>query len=578
MANILGLSFDYHDSAAALLVDGHLVAAIHEERLTRIKHDPSLPQRSVAFCLQQAGINAQQLDAVVFYENPLRKFDRILKTSQHHSPGYLKETLQAWIAEGKFSPRQRIANLLGIDPGKIHYREHHRSHAASAFFASTFDKAAVVTVDGVGEYETATIWKGQGTTLEKIRHADFPASLGLFYSAMTAYLGFEVNEGEYKVMGMASYGMPIHTDVLRDIYRRTALGLPELNPAFFDLLTAGEYPFTPRLTKLLGPNRPPEAPFSPMDDPEAQRHADIAASVQALTEEIYLDLCQQALDETGATALCIAGGVALNSKANRRLQDEFPVPIFIQPAAGDAGGALGAALDWHFATAKTPVTRPTFVAYQGRRFDNETIVHTLDSAGVEGYRQLNDDELYAEIATQLAQGKVVGWLNGRSEWGPRSLGARSILADPRRAEMKEIVNSRIKFRELFRPFAPSALAEMAHEYFELPSNLPAATPEDFMLSVARATPTAHQRIPAVVHVDGTSRVQLVRAETAPRFHGLISAFYRQTGVPVLLNTSFNRRGEPIVDSPIDALNTFMWTDIDILVLENIVINKGTACL
>jgi carbamoyltransferase len=578
MANILGLSFDYHDAAAALLIDGQLVAAIQEERLSRVKHDPSLPAKAIQACLKHAGISPQALDAVVFYENPLRKFDRILKTSQNSNRAYLEETLQAWITEGKFSPRQRIANLLAISPEKIHYGEHHRSHAASAYYPSPFQEAAIVTVDGVGEYETATIWKGQGTSLHKLHHADFPSSLGLFYSAMTAYLGFEVNEGEYKVMGMASYGTPRHTDALRQVYRNAALGLPELDPGYFDLLASSEYPFTEALTRLLGPQRIAETPFDPTRDPQSQRHADIAASVQALTEEIYLDLCRQALQETGAPTLCIAGGVALNSKANRRLQDELSVPLFIQPAAGDAGGALGAALDWHYASKAGQARKTPFDVYQGREFGNEEICRILDEAGIEGYRRLDDADLFAELAQQISQGKVIGWLNGRSEWGPRSLGSRSILADPRRQEMKEVVNSRIKFRELFRPFAPSVLAEKAHEYFDLEADIPALAPEDFMLSVAKATKTALERIPAVIHVDGTSRLQLVRAETNPRYHALISAFERLTGVPVLLNTSFNRRGEPIVDSPQDALNTFMWTDIDILVMENIVIDKATACL
>lgn len=578
MANVLGLSFDYHDAAAALLVEGQLVTAIQEERLTRIKHDSALPAKAIQSCLLYTGISPHDLDAVVFYENPLRKFDRILKTSRENYPAYLAETLQSWVKEGKFSPRQRIVNLLGISPDKVHYGEHHRSHAASAFYVSPFNEAAVVTVDGVGETESATIWMGQGNTLSQLRHADFPVSLGLFYSVMTAYLGFEINEGEYKVMGMASYGTPRHTETLRTIYRTAELGLPDLSADYFDLFSASEYPFKETLCTLLGPQRPPEAPFDPTNDGHSRRHADIAASVQALTEEIYLSLCSQALDATSAPALCIAGGVALNSKANHRIQDELSVPLFIQPAAGDAGGALGAALDWHHTNQPQSSRTTTFIAYQGRAFDNETIAHILDKAGIEGYRRLDDTELFAEIARQLADGRVIGWLNGRSEWGPRSLGARSILADPRRQEMKEVVNSRIKFRELFRPFAPSVLAEKAHQYFNLSPDITTPAPEDYMLTVARAKENAYNSIPAVVHVDGTSRLQMVRAETNPRYHALISAFERLTGVPVLLNTSFNRRGEPIVDSPQDALNTFMWTDIDILVMENIVIDKATACL
>lgn len=578
MANILGLSFDYHDAAAALLINGQLVAAIQEERLSRIKHDPSLPIKAAQACLTQAGLDVSALDAVVFYENPLLKFDRILKTSRHSNPDYLEQTLQAWIVEGKFSPRERIAQSLQIPTEKIHYGEHHRSHAASAFYASPFSEAAIVTVDGVGEYETATIWKGCGPSLEKLDLANFPASLGLFYSAMTAYLGFEVNEGEYKVMGMASYGTPRYTEILRQVFRPAALGLPELEPAYFDLLTTDQYPFTGALTQLLGPSRDPETAFDPENDPDALRHADIAASVQALTEEIYLGLCRQALDKTGASALCLAGGVALNSKANRRLQDELAIPLFIQPAAGDAGGALGAALNWHNANQSKPNSLPSFNIYQGRMFENAEIISILDEAGIEGYRYLEDQELFPELAKQLAQGKVIGWLNGRAEWGPRSLGARSILADPRRHEMKEIVNSRIKFRELFRPFAPSVLAEYAHDYFDVDANTPSLAPEDFMLSVASAKANAHETIPAVIHVDGTSRLQLVRKETNPRYHGLISSFHQLTGVPVLLNTSFNRRGEPIVDSPQDALKTFMWTDIDLLVLENVIIDKASACL
>lgn len=573
---VLGLSFDYHDAAAALILDGKVLAAIQEERLSRSKNDPGFPAMAIAACLEIGGISAQQLDAVVFYENPVLKFDRIYQSTKDTHPTYLIETLGNWIASGKFSPRTRIANSLGIDKKKIYYSEHHLSHAASAFLCSPFERAAILTVDGVGEYETATISVGEGSSIEKLHSSTFPYSLGLLYSAMTAYLGFEVNEGEYKVMGMASYGQPCCKEKIRQLYQVDSIGLPKLNDEYFDLFSGERFPFTTALTTLMGPPREPESPFDPEQDPESLRFADIAASLQAVTEDIYLELCRIALQKTSAPALCLAGGVALNSKANMRLQQALKVPLFVQPAAGDAGGALGAALGHYHSSSPQRRIPSQFNPFLGKAYSSEEILKAIHQADIVEYKTFeNDADLLTTVATLLAQGKVVGWLNGRSEWGPRSLGARSILADPRNAVMKETVNSRIKFREAFRPFAPSVLAEHAGEYYSCPEPPPKAGPEDFMLSVATAKPIAQEKIPAVVHVDGTSRLQTVRSETNPRFHALISAFQTLTGLPVLLNTSFNRRGEPIVDSPEDAINTFLWTDIDILVMENVLLDKQT---
>jgi carbamoyltransferase len=400
--------------------------------------------------------------------------------------------------------------------------------------------------------------------------------LGLFYSAITAYLGFEVNEGEYKVMGMASYGRPCYKDKIRQLYQPDSIGLPKLNDDYFNFFSGERFPFTPALSTLMGPPREPECPFDPEHDPESIRFADIAASLQAVTEDIYLELCRISLQKTSAPALCLAGGVALNSKANMRLQQALDVPLFVQPAAGDAGGALGAALNHYHSSSPKRRIPSQFNPFLGKAYSSEEILKAIHQADIVEYKTFkNDADLLTTVATFLAQGKVVGWLNGRSEWGPRSLGARSILADPRNAAMKETVNSRIKFRELFRPFAPSVLAEHAGEYFSSPEQPSKAGPEDFMLSVATAKPIAQEKIPAVVHVDGTSRLQTVRSETNPRFHALISAFQALTGIPALLNTSFNRRGEPIVDSPEDAINTFLWTDIDILVMENVLLDKQT---
>lgn len=581
---ILGVSFDYHDAAAALLCNGSLVAAAQEERFSRKKNDPSLPARAIDFCLTQAGIKAGELDMVVMYERPLLKFDRIVRharTQGSRGEDYVAEAEREWIAQGKFDYKQRLVELLQIKPKLIRCIEHHQAHAASAYYASGFDRATIVTLDGVGEYETASISVGEGTQLIKRSSLELPHSLGLLYSAFTAYLGFEVNEGEYKVMGMAGFGAPALLDTIRPMVHLLPEGKFELNPKYFDFATPETVAYTQAFVDLLGPARKPETPFSvrqedasTVDLASCVHYANIAASVQRLAEEVILHVVRGAIAQTGINNLCMAGGVALNSMANGRIERELGVPLYIQPAAGDAGGAVGAALYAHHQWLNGIRTPPIASAYLGRAYSTEECLQALDDAGVENKEVFaSEAELVTHVAKLLADGKVIGWLNGRFEWGPRALGARSILADPRRAHMQALVNEKIKFREPFRPFAPSVLAHRAEEFFDLPTNRCPLCPEDFMLSVSPVRADKREQVPAITHVDGSARAQLVRKETNPRYFALIEAFAALTDTPLVLNTSFNRRGEPIVASPADALETFMWTGLDYLVLENVLVWK-----
>jgi carbamoyltransferase len=578
---VLGLSFDYHDSAAALLKDGEVVAAIQEERLTRRKHDSRLPERSIAACLEIAGIGPEALSAIAHYENPLVKFDRIVRSSiRPRNWRTFGDTLAAWTALGKFDPRRRIAASLGVQPGRISYGDHHGSHAAAAFYCSPFEEATIVTLDGVGEHETSTIAVGSKRGISKIASTRFPHSIGLFYSALTAYLGFEVNEGEYKVMGMAAFGEPLYADRLRPLMRARK-GQIVLDQRFFNFTRVSDMPFSPELVALLGPARRPESEFAvdefsgrPPSGTEDRRFADIAASVQRVAEETILDVVKYAVGKTGIADVVLAGGVGLNSLANARLQREACRRLYVQPAAGDAGSALGAALDHYHRVMGRPRSTPRLDPYLGVAYSD------LDVArAVRRYRSNNvvryadEASMIAAAADLLASGKVLGWLQGRFEWGPRALGNRSILANPALSGIKNRVNISIKYREPFRPFAPAVIAERAHEFFDLPGGDHVARPENYMLSVCPVLPEARLRIPAVVHADGSARVQLVSKDQNPRFHALISALGERTGIPVILNTSFNLRGEPIVSSPRDAVQTFEWSEMDNLVMENWIVGR-----
>ncbi len=590
--NILGISCYFHDAAAALLRDGRLVAAAEEERFTRKKHDYDFPQRAIDFCLRNGGIGAGDLDYVAFFEKPFIKFERLLLTSLQSFPRsyrVFREAMISWLGD-KLWIRDLLRRRLGVPPSKILFSEHHLSHAASAYFCSPFDEAAILTVDGVGEWTTAASGIGRGTEIELREEIRFPHSLGLLYSAFTAFLGFEVNEGEYKVMGMAPFGTPRHVDKVHRLVRVNSDGSFELDMDFFSFHYSTEKTFNGNFERLFGPPRDPKARFfasssgypsyfgdKPSNYDELagrnQYYADVAASIQAVTEEILLKMAWHVHKETGLKTLCMAGGVALNSVANSRILRETPFEeLYIQPSAGDGGGALGAALYAYHMVLGKPRTFTMEHAYWGEEHAPGEIEKFLKENSVPYQRLESEERVIERVVDALLDGKVVGWFEGRFEWGPRALGHRSILADPRRADMKDVVNVKIKFREPFRPFAPSVLAERTEDYFSLPD---ATThyPARFMLYVVDVRGDKRDIIPAVTHVDGTGRLQTVRREFSPRYYRLIEAFGQATGVPMVLNTSFNLKGEPIVNTAAEAFRTFARSGMDLLVLENYVIEK-----
>ncbi len=560
---ILGISCFYHDAAAALLSDGELVAAAQEERFSRIKHDPGLPRQAIRFCLRQAGVQASDLDYIGFYDKPLIKFERILSTYLSTFPRSLPSFLKAmpvWLKEKLWVP-QLIRKELDYR-GPILYADHHMSHAASAFFASPFDKAAILTIDGVGEWATATLGRGQDRRIELFREIRFPHSLGLLYSAFTYYLGFRVNSAEYKVMGLAPYGKPVYADlILRELVDLAADGSFHLNMKYF----AYDYGLTMtnrRFHDLFG--APPRKPESEL----TQFHKDVAASIQRVTEEIVLRMARHLHAETGERYLCLAGGVALNCVANGRLLREGPFDdIFVQPAAGDAGGAFGVASFIHHQLLGNPRGPGWHHAFHGPEFSDEEIRAYLESKRLPAVAVSHRD-LVQQTARLLAEQKIVGWFQGRMEFGPRALGARSILADPRNPEHWQRVNLKIKFRESFRPFAPAVLEHRTSDYFDLDR------PSPYMLLTARVRDP--QAIPAVTHVDGSARVQTVSREASPLFYELLAAFEGLTGCPVLLNTSFNLRGEPIVCTPEDAYRCFARSGMDALVMGHFLLTKEGA--
>ena len=588
-AYILGLSAFYHDSAAALLRDGEIVAAASEDRFTRIKGDASFPEHAVKYCLEAAGIGVADLACVGFYDKPLLKFERILETYLGVAPRGFKSFLMAgplWIKDKLYLDRQ-IREALGYE-GELLYAEHHASHAASAFYPSPFEAAAILTMDGVGEWATASIGVGRGSEVTLLKELRWPDSLGLLYSAFTYYTGFKVNSGEYKVMGLAPYGEPRYVDlILRELMDLQEDGSFRLNQKYFNYLagltmTSGAFE-----TLFGGPPRVPESKLT-------QKEMDLARSVQDVCEEVMLRMARAAHRDTGLPALCLAGGVALNCVGNGRILREGPfTEIWIQPAAGDAGGSLGVAqLAWHRHLKRprsvTPGRDGMQGAYLGPSFTPEQIEQYLRSIGA-AYQRLDREALLGRTAQLLAEEKVVGWFDGRMEFGPRALGARSILGDPRSAKMQAQMNLKIKFREGFRPFAPSVLRERVAEYFELAGDSP------YMLLVApvkrsRQIPMSEAQrklwgieqlnvprsdIPAVTHIDYSARIQTVDAETNPNYHALLREFERLTGCAVLVNTSFNVRGEPIVCTPADAYACFMRTHLDALVLYPFLLDKDS---
>lgn len=591
--NILGVSCYYHDAAAALLRDGQLVAAAEEERFSRVKHDSRFPRNAIRFCLETGRIRGRDLDYVVFFEKPFRKLDRILATVLQTYPKSWKlfrQSMMSWALD-KLWVASTLQSELGIDRNRLLFSEHHLSHAASAFLCSPFEEAAILTVDGVGEWVTTACGVGRANQIRLTKQIEFPHSLGLLYSAFTAFLGLEVNEGEYKVMGMAPYGRPRYEEKVWKLVRQNGDGSFALDMDYFCFHHSTERMFDGRFTELFGEPRPRGMPFftdscgyprhlgaEPANCEELcrknQHYADIAASAQKVTEELLVGLTRHLYEETRLNKLCIAGGVGLNSVANRRILRETAFQeIFVQPAAGDSGGALGAALWAYHSLLNKPRAFRMEHAYWGQEFSAREIETLLAEKNIPYQRVRDTNKLLDCVVHQLTQGKVVGWFQGRSEWGPRALGNRSILADPRNPAMKDIVNSKIKFREPYRPFAPSVLTERAECYFDLPE-ASLHYPARYMQYVVPTREAQREALPAVTHVDGTARMQTVFLQQNPRYWALIERFGQATGVPVLLNTSFNLKGEPVVNTPADAASTFFRSEMDCLVLGDFVIEKN----
>lgn len=596
MSKILGLSFFYHDAAAALLIDGVPVAMAEEERFSRKKHDSNFPENALDFVLKEGKVKPEDLDYIVFYEKPFIKLERIFKTFLSvfpYSPlAFIHSMKNLFIS--KIWIREIISKKTGISPDKILFSEHHLSHAASAFLCSPYDRAAILTNDGVGEWATATIGIGERNDIKILKEIYFPHSLGLLYSAFTAFLGFEVNEGEYKVMGMAPYGKPKYVEKVRKLINFLKDGSFVLDLDYFSFHRSDKKTFSKKFIRLFGEPRNLKSKFFTRatgwpsyfgPKPEGQEfirlaeeqeyYADVAASIQQILEEAVIKLAKEVHKITGLDKLCLAGGVALNSVANWKIIQETPFKeIFVQPAASDAGGALGAALAvWHMGLNN----ERKFIfehAYYGKSYLEDEIRKALIENNIHDFDYFNnEDELIESVANSLERGKVIGWFQGRFEWGPRALGNRSIIADPRRPEMKDIVNTKIKFREPYRPFAPSVLVEYAEEYFEIP-DIKKHYPARFMLYVVPVKKDKQSIIPAITHIDGTARPQIVFEKISPRYWKLIDRFRQKTGVPLILNTSFNLRGEPIVNTPSEAINTFRKSEMDVLVLENFLVHRS----
>lgn len=592
MTAVLGISAFYHDSAAALIVDGDIVAAAQEERFTRIKQDSSFPAKATAYCLREAGLTPEQLDAVVFYDKPLLKFERLLETYLDFAPKGARSffaALPLWLRQKLFLPREIDSGFDGRYEGPLYFTSHHEAHAASAFFPSPFEKAAIVTLDGVGEWSTTTWGVGEGNSIRLCQDIRFPHSLGLLYAALTYYIGFKINSGEYKVMGLAPYADPERAKEYADLIYRNIVDLKSdgsfwLDQSYFNYCTGLTMTSNKFNALFGGMPRKPESVLT-------QREMDLAGAIQIVTEEIMLRIVRNVHAQTGLDNLCLAGGVALNCVGNGRILRESPFKnIWIQPASGDAGGALGAALFvWHRLMRESRnIVAPDAQkgSYLGPKYSNEDITNYLDDMKAVYHRYADQEVLCNEIARFLDEGKVIGLMQGRMEFGPRALGGRSIIGDARNTAMQKNMNLRIKFRESFRPFAPSCLEERVGDYFELNS------PSPYMLLVSDVREERRKSskvsgglfgidrlnevrsdIPAVTHVDYSARVQTVNHDTSPRYYNIIKSFEKRTGCGVIVNTSFNIRGEPIVCTPEDAYKCFMYTDMDVLVLEDVICLK-----
>ncbi len=568
---VLGISCFYHDAAASIICDGKLIAAAQEERFSRKKHDFGFPQLAIEFCLKQAGITIDDVALIVFYEKPFQKFDRILMSALATWPKsseFFRESTMVWLLD-KLWTRDIIQERLGCKRDKIVCCHHHLSHAASTYYPSGFDSAAYLTVDGVGEWATGSHGTCYGLDITPVSEMRYPHSIGLLYSAFTAFLGFQVNEGEYKVMGMAPYGKPTFVDTIFDkVVELHEDGSFKLNMDYFAYHYSAYHSFTPLFTEVFG--RPRTKEESNLLDPH---YANIAASIQKATEIILIKQASYLHRKYGHDNLCMAGGSALNSVANARIFREAGFKhLYIQPAAGDDGASLGAALWGYYHVLGGKERYKQTHCYWGAEYSDEEVKATLREHNQEFKELKDDEELYKEVVSRLTHGQVVGWMQGRFEWGPRALGDRSILADPRFAQMKDVVNARIKFREPFRPFAPSVLADSVEDFFELP-NSAEVDPARFMLMVVPVKKERQKEVPAITHVDGTARIQAVYREDNPRYSDLIKRFGEETGVPVVLNTSFNLRGEPIVNTPAEAYSTFLRSDMDALVMGHIIVSR-----
>jgi carbamoyltransferase len=558
---ILGVSCFYHDAAACLIHDGTLVAAASEEAFSRKKHDSGFPSHAIRYVLAEGGTDVGGLDAVIYYDKPFRKFDRVLRTHLVHFPAAMASFVRKMphVVSRELRIPAVLADELGYR-GPVLYSDHHLSHAASAFYCSGWDEASILTVDGVGEWSTSTWGVGRGNDIQVLGETRFPHSLGLLYSAFTWYLGFKVNSAEYKVMGLGPYGQPVYEEQIRRMIHIAPDGSFRLDMAYFDF-ERGKRMYTDAFERLMGqPTRPQEGEVL------AQFHKDVARSLQVVVDDVMVRLATSIVEKTGAPRLCLAGGVALNCVANGEILRRAPVAdVFVQPSAGDAGGAMGAALlAWNGLLRKPRLPRLPSV-YLGPGYSDDQTRRTLDGYGAR-YRTFERDALLEETVSLLCAGKVVGWFHGRMEWGPRALGHRTILGDPRHPEMRDIINRKIKMREGFRPFAPAVLEEACADWFQLDR------PSPYMLLVAPVQPNKPP-LPAITHVDGSARIQTISREQEPLYYDLIAAFGRRTGVPVLINTSMNVRGEPMVCSPRDAYECFMRTEMDALVAGPLVMLK-----
>ena len=568
--NVLGLSFYYHDSSAALVQDGRLVAAAEEERFSRVKHDSGFPRLAIDFVLREGGVTLHDVDYIVFYEKPFVKFERMLLSAMATFPrsaAVFRESMQRWISD-KLWIKSMMTRELGVPGSKLLFADHHMSHAASSFYTSPFEESAILTIDGAGEWSTSTLGVGRGNKIEIKKELRFPHSLGLLYSAFTAYCGFEINEGEYKLMGMHPYGKPVHTDKIMELIEVADDGSLWHDMRYFSYHYSRDTTLSSRFEEHFGrPARDPKLGDKSLDP----YYCDMAASIQKVTEDIVQRMAQHAHELTGLPNLCLAGGVALNSVSNYKLLRTGPFEnVYIHPAPGDDGGCVGAAY-WAYNHVLDQPRGPALDhAYLGSEYSDEEIEEFLTKNDI-AFEKFDDDEQFYEFAAQaLADGMVCGWYRGRFEWGPRALGARSIIADPRKAEMKEKLNAKIKFREAFRPFAPSVLEERADEFFEIP-DAQRHFPARFMLYVAPVREEKRDVLPAITHEDGSGRLQTVYRETNPAYHRLIERFGELTGVPVIMNTSFNLKGEPIVEHPSHAFNTFSLSGMDLLFLGNYIV-------